>query len=253
MYFCLTPYTYAAEYAGDIVILDLEHDKYFNVTGDGAANLKRILTTNFVENKNTFIPATQDANIDIKAINDSIQFFTEKGFIQTSAVKNRCAINTPKQLGGLADYQWDTKAAFIAFKKARKGLIIKAFFMIISVWLTIKRRGIKGIVKRIEVIQERQIPRVTSTKKEQQELADAIDAAATLFPKKIYCLAWAATYVLMALKKGWHSSFVIGVQGMPFYAHAWAEIEGQVINDAPQVREYLSIMLRIPIFSEYKK
>ena len=250
MYFRLRPYTYAAEYADDIVLLDLENDKYFNVTGKGAVNLKRILLTNFVERDKTYVPAQKGARFDIKEINDWVQFFVNEGFIEKSCIENVYCLNTPKRLGGLADYQWDTKAAFVAFKKARKGLIIKAFFMIIRVWYAIKRNGIKGIVHTIEKMHARTVPRVVPTQQERQELADAIDAAAALFPKKIYCLAWAATYVIMALKHGWQCSFVIGVQGMPFYAHAWAEVQDEVINDAPHVREYLSVMLMIPTFDE---
>jgi hypothetical protein len=35
---------------------------------------------------------------------------------------------------------------------------------------------------------------------------------------------------------------VIGVQGAPFRAHAWVELEGRVVNDKPYMRDIYSVL-----------
>ncbi|EPU7144872.1 lasso peptide biosynthesis B2 protein [Escherichia coli] len=38
---------------------------------------------------------------------------------------------------------------------------------------------------------------------------------------------------------------VIGVRTQPFYSHSWVEVGGQVINDAPNMRDKLSVIAEI--------
>jgi hypothetical protein len=37
---------------------------------------------------------------------------------------------------------------------------------------------------------------------------------------------------------------VIGAQQMPFKAHAWVEVSGQVVNDQPYTREMYAVLDR---------
>ncbi len=105
-----------------------------------------------------------------------------------------------------------------------------------------KRRGIGGILHYIEKYSRKK--RLIPDEIEVQTLANTIDAASLIYPKKTFCLAWAATFVIIARKKGWDSNLVIGIQSHPFYAHAWVEIDGKVIHDDPTIAEVLSIILK---------
>jgi hypothetical protein len=37
---------------------------------------------------------------------------------------------------------------------------------------------------------------------------------------------------------------VIGVQHLPFVAHAWVEVAGRVVNDKPYMSEIYSVLFR---------
>jgi hypothetical protein len=63
----------------------------------------------------------------------------------------------------------------------------------------------------------------------------AIARAAVWYPRTVRCLprSAAATWLLRWL--GQPAVLVIGIRTMPFYAHAWVELEGRVVNDLAEV------------------
>ena len=76
-------------------------------------------------------------------------------------------------------------------------------------------------------------------------IAKALDRACLLYPKRTMCLPFAATLAALHLKNNYKCDFVIGVQNLPFYAHAWVEVEGVVINDRPELKIKLAPILKI--------
>jgi transglutaminase superfamily protein/coenzyme PQQ synthesis protein D (PqqD) len=75
-----------------------------------------------------------------------------------------------------------------------------------------------------------------------RRLVMTVDRAASLYVKRVWCLERSlATLVLMRLLR-WPAWLVLGVQRMPFEAHAWVELDGQVANDDPRVhRRYATL------------
>jgi hypothetical protein len=45
-------------------------------------------------------------------------------------------------------------------------------------------------------------------------------------------------------RRGWRAEMVIGAQILPFKSHAWVEIEGQVVNDKPYMRDIYNVLER---------
>lgn len=95
----------------------------------------------------------------------------------------------------------------------------------------------------LNVYAKRHAPLSTPNKEDLDKVAHILDKACMLYPTKTLCLAWAASFVMLLLKRGWRCQLLIGVQTLPFYAHAWVELNGKVINDDPQLQERLA-----PIF-----
>lgn len=75
-------------------------------------------------------------------------------------------------------------------------------------------------------------------------LCPAVDRAAALYFKRAWCLQRSATAVCLLRLRGVPAELVIGVQKMPFYAHAWAEHDGRVANDSPVVQSRFKVMER---------
>lgn len=72
----------------------------------------------------------------------------------------------------------------------------------------------------------------------------AIDRARVYYFKHAWCLQRSAAAVCLMRLRGVPAELVIGVRKIPFYAHAWAEVEGTVVNDQPTVRTLYPEMVR---------
>ena len=76
------------------------------------------------------------------------------------------------------------------------------------------------------------------------EICNAVNLAACLFYKPVPCLARSVVTVCLLRKHGIDACLVIGYRPSPFFAHAWVEINGEVVNDSPAYREQLIVLYR---------
>ncbi len=64
----------------------------------------------------------------------------------------------------------------------------------------------------------------------------AVDRASLYYFKRAWCLQRSAAAVCFLRLRGIDAELVIGVRKIPFYAHAWAEVDGAVANDSVHVK-----------------
>ncbi len=275
-HFSLAPDIYAGCFDNAIIILDAKKDNYVSLIDDAAHYFCLILKNQFMqdnnnqyycsnasENSNTIhLDNTALHNTDLKGTNlenttidnaplDNVDYnywityFIEEKLITPS--HQPTFLKEPLKLGGLIEYRWDSKklASWNPFSETSIVDAISAYYLLFKINRGLKRSGIAAI---IDLLKKKNFEknRYTPSEKEIKKLSAAIDAASLLYPKKIYCLAWAATFTILALKKGWRCNLAIGVQTNPFYAHAWAECENNVIHDDPVVAEVLSVIFKEP-------
>jgi Transglutaminase-like superfamily len=75
-----------------------------------------------------------------------------------------------------------------------------------------------------------------------RKVCGAVDIACTWYWKEVLCLQRSAATTWMLRRHGVHAELIIGIQQLPFRAHAWVEVDGQVVNDKDYVREtYLTL------------
>jgi hypothetical protein len=77
-----------------------------------------------------------------------------------------------------------------------------------------------------------------------EEICAAIDLACIWYWKEVLCLQRSAATVCLLRSCGIRAQLAIGAQSMPFKAHAWAEIDGHVVNDKPYVSEIYAVLDR---------
>ena len=77
-----------------------------------------------------------------------------------------------------------------------------------------------------------------------EQISLAVDLAAALYFKPVLCLQRSAAAACLLKKQGHPAEMVIGVQQLPFVAHAWVELNGMVIGDKPYMREIYSELSR---------
>lgn len=79
---------------------------------------------------------------------------------------------------------------------------------------------------------------------EARRVCVTVNRAATYYFKRAWCLQRSATSVCLLRHRGFAAELVIGAQKMPFYAHAWVEVNGQVVNDFQTVRKRYVVLTR---------
>lgn len=77
-----------------------------------------------------------------------------------------------------------------------------------------------------------------------ERICHAMDLATIWYWKQAQCLQRSAAAVCLLRRHGVDAELVIGAQQLPFKAHAWAEVNGQVVNDKPYMREMYAVLDR---------
>jgi hypothetical protein len=76
-------------------------------------------------------------------------------------------------------------------------------------------------------------------------IVDIVDWALVYYPTSVKCLQRSTLITWLLKRRGVPAQLVIGCQHTPFYAHAWVELNGEVINDPPSMREQYIVMERV--------
>ena len=71
-----------------------------------------------------------------------------------------------------------------------------------------------------------------------------VDIVSMLYPAHVSCLHRSAATAWILRKYGHAARLVIGVQNLPFKAHAWVEVEDTIVNDKSYVRELYAVIDR---------
>lgn len=74
------------------------------------------------------------------------------------------------------------------------------------------------------------------------DAAIAVNRACRYYPLPVNCLHRAAAGVWYLRWRGHAANLVIGVRQVPFAAHAWAELDGIVVNDRAGVRDDYAVI-----------
>jgi prolyl oligopeptidase len=72
----------------------------------------------------------------------------------------------------------------------------------------------------------------------------AVDTASIWYWKEVHCLQRSAATCRLLRRHGIPAEMVIGTRQLPFQAHAWVEVEGQVVNDRSYTRETYTVLDR---------
>jgi|SRR5690349_21744882 Transglutaminase-like superfamily len=77
------------------------------------------------------------------------------------------------------------------------------------------------------------------------ETCVSVNRARGYYFKHAWCLQAAATTTCLLRLRGIAADFVVGVRKMPFEAHAWVEVDHQIVMNAkPNLRALYSVITR---------
>ena len=72
----------------------------------------------------------------------------------------------------------------------------------------------------------------------------AVDMACIWYWKEVLCLQRSAATTCLLRDVGIPATMAIGVQNLPFRAHAWVELNNCVVNDKPYMTEMYAVLDR---------
>lgn len=122
------------------------------------------------------------------------------------------------------------------------------FFLVLRVYVTLIQFEIplmRGNFAAVyDAVRRHPCRNIVSEDRVTQEVSSAVDLACVWYWKQVLCLQRSAATVWLLRDRGVPAQLVIGTQHMPFKAHAWVEVEGQVVNDRSYTNEMYAVLDR---------
>jgi hypothetical protein len=121
----------------------------------------------------------------------------------------------------------------------RARLTARAFYTLTRYDLASRLVGFRSIGWQLGQPAERRQPRGSQMI---ELLCDAVNLAACFYFKPVRCLQRSTVIVHLLREYGIDGRLVIGYRPSPFLAHAWAEVDGRVVNDSQAYQQRLRIL-----------
>ena len=118
-------------------------------------------------------------------------------------------------------------------------LVLRAYLRLIKFDLYLARGNFKALYDRVHRYPVRSVPAPTHAV---EEICAAVDMACIWYWKEALCLQRSAATACLLKSSGVPAQMMIGAQQMPFRAHAWVEVNGQVVNDKLYMREIYAVL-----------
>jgi hypothetical protein len=118
--------------------------------------------------------------------------------------------------------------------KVLKRETLTAFIGLAAFDLLLKFAGFQSLIKRVERWPTAQ-PRTTD-REICRRVRAMVDRAQMYYPKKAMCLQHSAVVTCLLRRRGVLAEMVLAAQEFPVRVHAWAEVDGKVVNDFQSVR-----------------
>jgi hypothetical protein len=120
-------------------------------------------------------------------------------------------------------------------------LVLKAYLELIHFDFYLARGNFAALYKKVRGYPVAKTPPAPDTV---QRVCAAIDMACIWYWKTALCLQRSAATACLLKSYGVHAQMIIGAQQMPFKAHAWVEVNAEVVNDKPYTAEMYAVLER---------
>ena len=120
-------------------------------------------------------------------------------------------------------------------------LTLRAYSLLVVFELYLKRGNFEALYRKVRTFP---VARKTSESEAIETICSAVDMACIWYPKEVLCLQRSAATACFLRKSGIPARMIIGARRMPFKAHAWVEVNGDVVNDKPYTPEIYAVLDR---------
>lgn len=219
----------------EIILLDLDTDRFYSLDPAASSILAAAL------NEDTFgdeFPPGERADQVLRDLHD-LELLAAVAEPERRPVPMR-----PFQGTNLEESGPSLKAGRVYLEDSpiSASLTCAGFLAVVEADVVLATQKLAGLVRRIEAAAGHGSEGAAPA----NALTAAVAHARLWYPRKVDCLVASAALTLLALRRGTRVELVVGVQRLPFRAHAWVEKAGVVLNDDQDVREALVPILRVP-------
>ena len=120
-------------------------------------------------------------------------------------------------------------------------LVLRAYLKLIVFDLYLARGNFAALYNKVRTYPLR---KEASAPDAVRRICSAVDMACIWYWKEALCLQRSAATACLLKQYGVPAQMVLGAQQMPFKAHAWVEVDGQVVNDKPYTPEMYGVLDR---------
>jgi hypothetical protein len=118
-------------------------------------------------------------------------------------------------------------------------LVLRAYIKLIEFDFCLARRDFAGLYDKVR---RYPIASPATSKASIEQVCFAVDLACLWYRKQVLCLQRSAATTCLLRSHGVPAKMVIGAQQMPFKAHAWVEVNQQVVNDKPYTSTLYAVL-----------
>ncbi len=242
----LAPNVYVSPVTEDgCILLDFGQDKVLSINKTGALILHKIATSDsglsraeLVSAASTEINASVPSRIG-SIVDELINKLTEKGLLQSSAISASVDV---QWLGGIVTQRVVNGLRFLIEILLKLKLHIPAALVaLLIVDAVLKLIGINALRR---IVSGWPINGGAPDSEMIAYICSRLVRACTWYSKKSLCLQRSAATTCLLRSIGAPAEMVIGIHKMPFYGHAWVEVQGEVVNDHPKVQTFFHALSR---------
>jgi len=118
-------------------------------------------------------------------------------------------------------------------------LVLRAYLKLIYFDIYLARRNFAALHERVHKFPVAKCPDSDAAV---NKVCAAVDMACIWYWKEVLCLQRSAATACLLKRFGVPARMIIGAQQMPFRAHAWVEVNGQIVNDKPYIRDMYAVL-----------
>jgi len=121
-------------------------------------------------------------------------------------------------------------------------LVAKALWELARYDLVTALAGFRGVRRGLSQLRCTQPARCRAM---ETAICQAMVWAMSLYCKPVKCLQRSVATARLLRKHRAYAQVVIGYRPVPFFSHAWVELDGEVVNDSPVYKQRLQILERV--------
>ncbi len=248
-YFQFSPNIYAALHRDTLIILDSFRDEYLSFGKEETVFFQVIMEGPFQQVGDEYLQdgGASGSSYEKSRLSSFISYLLKTEIIKSCAKEQRKnKIGVAKKQFGLSQKEWLLPPS----SKVKITTTLIAYACLIQAHSILNKGKLPALLETLKRNGARNRHWNFQSIERSTELSHALVHASKFYRKKSWCLAFAGALALLHCRYRYPCDLVIGVQTMPFLAHAWVETADIVLHDNHELQTSLSVILRVKAHAE---